>query len=108
MDKEFVLLNQTQKVRVMLLQVDKIKFHGSEENNLMSVPGNFSPQELIGHFLWKKRQAGKKLATLMTRQTGTPSLGHGTEDQWGSDQTLFTFPSDRNYGNYMKNTSWSV
>lgn len=40
------------KVRIVLLQVDKIKFEGSEENSLMSVPGNFSPQELIGHFLF--------------------------------------------------------
>lgn len=33
----------------------------------MSVPGNFSPQELIGHFLWMKRKTGKKLGTLTTR-----------------------------------------
>lgn len=33
----------------------------------MSVPRNFSPQELIGQFLWKKRKAGKKLDTLATR-----------------------------------------
>lgn len=51
----------------MILQVDKIKFEGSQENNLMSVPGNFSPQELIGDFLWKKRKAGKKLETLAVR-----------------------------------------
>lgn len=55
------------KVRIVLLQIDKIKFEGSEENNLMSVPGNFSPQELIGHFLWKKRKAGKKSETVAMR-----------------------------------------
>lgn len=63
MDKELVLL----KVRLVLLQVDKIKFEGSEESNLMSVPGNFSPQQLIGHFLWKKRKEGKKSETVAMR-----------------------------------------
>lgn len=32
----------------------------------MSVPRDFPPQELIGHFLWKKRKAGQKLDTLLS------------------------------------------
>lgn len=40
----------------------------------MLVPRHFSPQELVGHFLWKKTQDLKSDA--VTRRLAIPTLAH--------------------------------
>lgn len=45
-----------------------------EESSLISVPRHFSPQELVGHFLWKKTQDLKSDA--VTRQLAIPTSAH--------------------------------
>jgi hypothetical protein len=68
----------------------------------MSVPGNFSPQELIGHFLWKKRKAGKRSKVLLLSKTdGTPHpkcVAKETHMVLPKSCFLFMLLSYRNYG----------
>lgn len=68
------------KVRIVLLQVDKIKFEGSEENNLVSPRELFSPR--VDWSLSVEEKKGRKEVRnyCYERQTGTLYPRHIAEE----------------------------